>query len=40
MTQIPIKKETIDKIAQQNKIANPGKACPHRRWVCKPRLRH
>ena len=26
MTQIPIKKETIDKIAQQNKIANPGKA--------------
>ena len=26
MTQIPIKKETIDKIDQQNKIANPGKA--------------
>ena len=26
MTQIPIQKEVIDKIAQQNKIANPGKA--------------
>ena len=26
MTQIPIQKETIDRIAQQNKIANPGKA--------------
>lgn len=26
MTQIPITKETIDRIAQSNKIANPGKA--------------
>ena len=26
MTQIPISKETIDQIAQSNKIANPGKA--------------
>ena len=26
MTQIPIQKEVIDRIAQQNKIANPGKA--------------
>ena len=26
MTQIPIQKEVIDRIASQNKIANPGKA--------------
>ena len=26
MTQIPIQKEVIDRIASQNKIANPGKS--------------
>ena len=26
MTQIPISKETIAKIAKENKIANPGRA--------------